>query len=199
MLQNVKGKHLLLGTAILLALFSAYSISTAGSYIDALPILMRPTAQMAFLFFFLAFTTSSLHILRPSAYSKWAMKNRRYLGLNFALIHFVHLGFVLSNLALTPASREPQVLSVGALAYLFVFLLAATSNNAAVRKLGAKRWKMLHKSGSYYIWFIFLATSSTGPESFTSFDRSWLPLACLFALAMRFQAKKMLKAKARNR
>ena len=199
MISKFKGKYLLLITAILLAVFSIFHIQYAESYSAVLEHLMKPTAHAAFLFFFLAFTTSSLHVLRPSEYSRWAMKNRRYLGLNFALIHFVHLGFVLSNLALTEETREVSTLNVGALAYLFLFLMTITSNNTAVRKLGARKWKMLHKVGSYYIWFIFLATSSKGPEAFTSIGTSWLPLMCLLAIAMRFQRSRMLKAKAKNR
>ncbi|MCK0069022.1 hypothetical protein [Kordiimonas laminariae] len=199
MLKRFQGKHLLLITALLLVVYTVFSIQTAGNYIGALDLVMKPTAHLAFIFFFLAFTTSSLHIMRPSDYSRWAMKNRRYLGLNFALIHFVHLGFVLSNLAFTEETREASTLGIGALAYLFLFLMTITSNNTAVRKLGARKWKMLHKISSYYIWFIFLATSSKEPEAFTSFSTSWLPLMCILAILIRYQGWKMLQAKAKNR
>jgi len=40
----------------------------------------------------------------------------------------------------------------GAVIYVFIFAMAATSNNASVKLLGAKNWKRLHKTGSYLIW-----------------------------------------------
>ncbi|MFP8874680.1 MAG: hypothetical protein VCB42_09170, partial [Myxococcota bacterium] len=42
--------------------------------------------------------------------------------------------------------------------YAFMFAMAATSNDASVRRLGAWRWRMLHTAGGWYIWFIFAFT-----------------------------------------
>lgn len=150
----------LIGTiAFLLFTFLAGMYVVWGGYVSMLPHVMKPTAWLAFALFITAFTASSIQIRFRGAYGRWAMKNRRYIGLSFALVHFVHAGLVLSNLALTDASRTAAELSGGGLAYVFLGLMALTSNNAAVRKLGAKNWKLLHKTGSYYIWLVFVARS----------------------------------------
>lgn len=151
---------MIIGTVgFVLITFLMGSVLVWGGYASMLPHVLKPTAWLAFLLFIMAFTASSIQISFKSSYGRWAMKNRRYLGLSFALVHFVHAGLVLSNLALTEASRTVGELSGGGLAYVFLGLMALTSNNASVRKLGAKNWKRLHKLGSYYIWLIFVARS----------------------------------------
>ena len=142
-------------SAAVTAAFVTFIAVLSGGYVEALPTVMRPTAWLAFALFISAFTASSIHRLRPNGYSKWAMNNRRYVGLSFAAVHFIHAGLVLSNLWLTEASRTAGELSGGGLAYLFLLLMAATSNNSAVRRIGSKNWKRLHTVGSYYIWLIF--------------------------------------------
>lgn len=188
-MKLLEGKRLFVPVALILFGFVYSQIAAAGSYVGALPYVMSPTADMAFVLFFFAFTASSLARLAPGPGPRFLMRNRRYIGLSFALVHGVHGVLVLSNLALTPETRGIPELMVGGLAYLFLGLMALTSNNASVRKLGAKRWKMLHKVGSYYIWLIFLATSAgrlvnDGPEP----ARLWIPVLCLLALSLRIMA-----------
>ena len=196
MTKWIEGKRIFIPVVLILFGYIYSQISAAGGYIDALPDIMRPTAQMGFVPFFFAFTASSLARLAPGPGPKFLMRNRRYIGLSFALVHFVHGGIVLSNLALTEASRGIPELMVGGLAYLLLGLMAITSNNTSVRKLGAKRWKLLHKVGSYYIWLIFMVTSlgsvaSVGPEP----KHMWIPVLGLVALGLRIAAYRKGKRK----
>ncbi|MBO6505065.1 MAG: hypothetical protein JJ850_16275 [Kordiimonadaceae bacterium] len=154
-----EGPRLIATVAVMLIIFLAGSYVVAGSYVAMLPLTMKPTVWLSFTFFIMAFTASSFQILFRGTYGRWAMKNRRYIGLSFALAHFTHAVLVLSNLALTEASRTAGQLSGGGLAYVFLGLMALTSNNASVRKMGAKNWKLMHKVGSYYIWLIFVSRS----------------------------------------
>jgi methionine sulfoxide reductase heme-binding subunit len=76
---------------------------------------------------------------------------RRMLGLFAYFYVVVHLlsyswfdmGFDVADIAKDIAKR-PFIL-VGFAAFVLLTPLAATSFNAAIRKLGAKRWQMLHK------------------------------------------------------
>lgn len=175
----------------------AGTVLSVGTYTGALPYVMKPTAHVAFGFFFMAFTASSFNKLAPSAYSKWAMRNRRYIGLSFASIHFIHAGLVLSNLDFTGESREFFELAGGGFAYLLLLLMAITSNNASIKALGAKNWKRLHFIGSWYIWIIF---SLDIPLLFTgeNLGRAWISILCITALVMRIstyvQEKRTQKA-----
>jgi len=187
-----QGSTMIVCVGVMLAVFLVGSMSVWGSYLNMLPGVMKPTAWLALALFIMAFTASSIQILWPGTYGRWAMKNRRYIGLSFALVHFVHAGLVLSNLIFTEASRTAPVLTGGGLAYVFLGLMALTSNNASVRKLGAKNWKRLHKIGSYYIWMIFMAT--TVPE----IPLAWplgaiIPLVGFSALGLRVAAYRKLR------
>ena len=76
---------------------------------------------------------------------------RRMLGLFVYFYVVVHLlsysgfdmGFDLADIA-TDIAKRPFIL-VGFSAFLLLTPLAATSFNAAIRKLGPKRWQRLHK------------------------------------------------------
>ena len=76
---------------------------------------------------------------------------RRMLGLFVYFYVVIHLlsyswfdmGFDLTDIAKDIAKR-PFIL-VGFLSFLFLTPLAATSFNAAIKAMGAKRWQLLHK------------------------------------------------------
>ncbi len=185
----------LIGTvAVLLFSFLLFCFDMWGGYANMLPQVMKPTAWLAYGLFIVAFTASSIQVRHPGVYGRWAMRNRRYIGLSFALVHFVHAGLVLSNLALTDASRTVGELSGGGLAYVFLGLMALTSNNASVRKLGAKNWKLLHKIGSYYIWLIFVGRSLGNlPDGMPS--AGFIAVIGLTALMLRIAAWRKLRKK----
>jgi DMSO/TMAO reductase YedYZ heme-binding membrane subunit len=55
------------------------------------------------------------------------------------------------------AGEVPNAVTLagGGGAYVMMFAMAATSNDAAVRLLG-RNWARLHKLGIYWLWFIFI-------------------------------------------
>jgi DMSO/TMAO reductase YedYZ heme-binding membrane subunit len=46
----------------------------------------------------------------------------------------------------------------GGLGYVLIYAMALTSNDSAVKKLGLKRWKQIHRFGANYIGVIFAFT-----------------------------------------
>ena len=121
---------------------------------------IRATARAALALFVVTFSASSVHRLTRTDASKWLLRHRRYFGVSFALAFAWHLAAV-ATLAMrwpTPFfANEGLVVTIagGGLAYVFAAAMTVTSTDAAVRRLGARRWKILHKVGSYYIWLIF--------------------------------------------
>ncbi|MCE9650156.1 MAG: hypothetical protein K8R18_11090 [Parvibaculum sp.] len=115
----------------------------------------RYTARLSFLIFLAPFLASSLVYWFPSPATRWMRSRRRYLGLSFALAHFIHLGALIVFSVLT--SRNPGIVTLlgGGGAYVLIALMAATSNDWSVRTLGPKAWGWLHWIGLYDIWFIF--------------------------------------------
>lgn len=80
---------------------------------------------------------------------RFLLAERRFLGVFTFLILIAHvfLYFALEAFAAKAFSQlyEKTYLIFGTFAFLGMALLAFTSNNIAVRKLGGKRWKLLHR------------------------------------------------------
>lgn len=124
--------------------------------------IVRLTARSSLLLFLLAYTASALATLAPSGFSRWQGGNRRWLGLSFALSHALHGIAVVALATLDPVLfwtlTNPANLAGGGLAYGFIALMAATSWDGAVRRLGRRRWSLLHTVGLHYIWLVFLVS-----------------------------------------
>ena len=115
-----------------------------------------PTAAMAFAtgLATLRLLTISLAITplrRLSPRLNWLIKFRRLLGLFaffYATLHMLtyvalYSGFNLN--AMLGDVTKRRFITMGAAAWLLLLPLAATSTNWAIRKLGGKRWNLLHK------------------------------------------------------
>lgn len=117
----------------------------------------RWTARVGFPVFIIAYSASSLAKLWPADWSRSLWRNRRWWGLGFAASHTVHLYALLTYLEVSGDTRPLGVLLVAGGAYAMMFLMALTSNQAAMRALG-KNWKRLHALGIHWLWFVFLAS-----------------------------------------
>ncbi len=151
---------------------------------------IRLTALTSVVFFCAAFTASALARLRPSPLTRWLLTNRRYLGLSFAVSHLAH-GLAIAALQRRTdflAGYDVTTLAASGLAFVVIALLAATSNDAAVRWLGATNWKRLHTIGVYYLWFIFIFTYM-GPALISPYHAA-LTLLLALALALRLAARR---------
>jgi methionine sulfoxide reductase heme-binding subunit len=135
-------------------LLTAYGTDEAG-----IRVAIRATARSSYGFFLAAFVASSLRRAWRSPASAWVLANRRYLGVSFAVSHFVHL---LAIFALYHWSMREflvgtgvTVTVLGGLGYVFVLAMAATSFDRSAAWLAPRRWRLLHTTGMYYLWFIF--------------------------------------------
>lgn len=118
---------------------------------------VRLTARWSFIWFIAAWSASSLANLWPGGWRTTLLRRRRAVGLGFAFSHFVHAGFFLAAIFLFGVKVPSPILVGGAIGYAVVIAMAATSNNASVRALGAG-WKVLHSFGGVYIALVFLVS-----------------------------------------
>ncbi|HSW14129.1 MAG TPA: hypothetical protein VLI06_14885 [Solimonas sp.] len=127
---------------------------------EGVRLVIRATARTSLLLFVLAFTASALWRLWPGTWTRWQLRNRRYLGVSFAASHAIHLAAIVAFARLDPSefgSISPVANRIVAgLAYVFIFAMAATSFDRMVAWMGARRWKLLHTAGAHYIWLIFM-------------------------------------------
>lgn len=140
--------------------------------------LIRLTAASSMILFSLTFTASSLLHLLDDGRWRAVMQARRRLGLSFALSHTVHLLAIIALVEVAFGGDYSQLGDIvgGSVIYLFIFAMTVTSNDASVKRLGAKNWRRLHKTGSYLIW-IGLFSSYFGNAMETGALHYWLYFA----------------------
>ena len=147
----------------------------------------RYTARISFFFFIISFSASSMCTLFSNRFTRFVRNQRRYIGLSFALAHTVHL-IALTTFFIT-SSLPPDIFTLvtGGLGYAVMYLMAVTSNDKAVKKLGFRRWKLLHKFGVNYIAIIFTVTyfGKLVREKFVSIEFSLLLSIVFFAFLLR--------------
>jgi len=157
--MKLHGPKLLLYTCGAMSLLFVVRLLAGGGFVEeGIRAVVRTTAQTSLIFFTAAFVASSLRALMPTPATRWLLVNRRFLGISMGFSHAVHLA---SLIALGTVSQSfidglnATTLIGGGLGFALCFAMTATSNNRAVAWLGASRWRALHKTGGYYLWFIF--------------------------------------------
>jgi len=119
----------------------------------------RATAVVAFPFWLLVFTASSWARLLPNPTTRLLRGRRRALGLAFAAAITVHGGAILVLSTFDEALLTFDVSVIGGgFGFLMVFAMAATSTDAAVRRLGGAKWRALHNLGQFTLAIVYLAT-----------------------------------------
>ncbi|PWR23677.1 hypothetical protein [Zavarzinia compransoris] len=162
-----------------------------GTDADALGALIRMTARTSLVLFLLAFTARPAASLWPNGLTRWALRNRRFIGLAFAWSHGLHGIGILALWRLDPAAFTAQVplitLIFGGLAYLLIAAMAATSFRPTAALIGPRAWRGLHLAGGYYIALVFLNSYAGRAAK----DLAYLPLALAVvgALALRLAAR----------
>jgi len=157
----LRGPRLTLIVAAALVAMVGGLLAATGWTEPGLRLVIRATARTSVTLFLAAFLASTLRRRWPGPATVWLLQNRRYVGLGFAVSQLLHLLAILALHDLAPEdfAELPWVtLIVGGGGFVVVAILAATSSDAAVRMLGAQRWRYLHRFGLYYLWIVFTFT-----------------------------------------
>ncbi len=179
--------YALLGWAALAVTAVAVAVVGAeGAGETGLRAAIRATARLSLLLLLPAFVASSAQQLFRAPWSKWMLRNRRYLGLSFAVSQFTHLGFVVAlattaNASFLAGLSRPTLIG-GSVGYLFLLLLTVTSFDRTTAWLGRRRWRLLHKSGVWLLWTIFAFTYLFAALSGAPTGLFFLPLLAGVAL-----------------
>jgi DMSO/TMAO reductase YedYZ heme-binding membrane subunit len=166
-----------------------------GFAVDGTRAAIRATARSSLLLFCLAYSASALARVGPGQPTRWLRRNRRFLGLGFALSHGLHalaiVAFARSDPAAFAASVSPATFAVGLPAYAIIAAMAATSFDAAASWLGPRAWQRLHRWGMHVLWLVF-----AGSVGMRAGDPFYWPLVALLlaALAARIAAWRLRPA-----
>ena len=176
--------------AVALVAMSALVLAAAGTGADGVRMLIRATARSSAVLFLVAFVARPLRQLWRTDATAFAIKNRRYFGVSMAVSHLIHGIAIVWLLTVFPSAYQvnPVTLLGGGLGFVFIAALAATSSDAAFKALGRARWTLLHRSGVWYLWFVFAFTFVPDPS------RGWDALHAGFVAA--FVAAPLVRAAA---
>lgn len=137
-----------------------------GTGVDGWSAATRWTARWALVPFVLTFAASGL-LSRAGGWFRDLLRNRRGLGLAFALAHGIHAVTIVTLFSRLGEWPSTVALAGGGLAYAFILAMAATSTNAAQRAMG-RWWKRLHRAG---IWYVFLIFAQSYGGRLAGFDK----------------------------
>ncbi len=152
---------------------------------------IRLTARMSGILFCLAFGASAFHAWVKNSFSWWIFMNRKFWGISFALMHLVHLAFlVLLQMYFHPVFERAATTSLlaGGLVYLFLVLMLLTSFPFFAKKISNKSWKILHTAGGYWIWLIFIISYV---KSVLRGSNEYIPLVILLAVTLLLRIWKL--------
>jgi len=131
--------------------------STDFSSPQDLSAMIQYSVRWAVPFIFLVIATSALFKLFPSHLTRWLLRNRRYLGLCFAvamawqgafifIVSFSHSAHYYGEIYLLRDELE------GSSGYLFLVAMTVTSFGVFRRRISAEQWRFLHLSGVIFLW-----------------------------------------------
>lgn len=183
----------LLGTlTVLLAAIVLGDAAAHGFDAESTRAAIRVTARTSFVLFCLAYSAAALVRFWPNAWTRWQRRNRRQIGLAFAVSHGMH-AIAIGAFALALPDTFKQETSVGmfvagGIGYLFIALMAATSFDRTAAAIGPRAWRWLHGFGAFYVWVGFLnGFGSRAPmkPGYWAFVAILLAVMALRLLAMR--------------
>ncbi len=119
----------------------------------------RWSARLALLLFMVAFAAGPLQRRWHVALTQALLRRRRHVGLSsawFMLCHFVCLALLfIAWPALLKTHVNSANLSAAVGLALAMGWMSASSNKAAIKRLGFKRWRSTHRVAGYVILVLF--------------------------------------------
>jgi DMSO/TMAO reductase YedYZ heme-binding membrane subunit len=156
--------------------------------VEGVRMMIRFTARSSLVLFCLAFSASALARLRPNAWARWQRRNRRYLGLGFAVSHALHAVAIGAFAVMDPAgfAAATSIASYvfGGIGYACITAMAATSFDRTAAMIGPRLWRALHVSGGYYLWLQFMVSFGKRIPDMPLYGLFLIPLLAVLALRL---------------
>ncbi|MEL7187527.1 MAG: hypothetical protein AAFN50_14005 [Pseudomonadota bacterium] len=115
------------------------------------------SVKFAVPFIYLVVAASALPVLYPAAFSSWLLRNRKYIGMCFAVAMAWQGAFIflMSNFHRDYYFDEIFFLRdelEGSTGYIFLTAMVLTSFKFGRQFLSQQQWKVLHRCGIYFLW-----------------------------------------------
>lgn len=139
--------------AIMIFRMAGYDMSSAPDVSAMIGFSVRFAVPLIFL----VTAISALHYLMPGPLTAWLMRNRKYIGLCFAvamswqgyfiaLMSGIHRDYYFENIFFFRDELE------GSTGYLFLVAMVLTSFRFVRKHLSPQQWRLIHLSGLYFLW-----------------------------------------------
>lgn len=189
MTSNQRNWTVFIAAAALTGAASIAYLSQAGITDDNIRLLLRLSANVAFVVLLVVFAARPLRQIYATPTTRWLLQNRRLLGIAFAGIHTAHLAMIFFRANHNPDFEINLAASyIGVITYSIIYLMFITSFDGPARALGPRAWRVLHKLGLYFIGAIFARTLL--PPSLDKLDDMnwWLAALTVSAIGIRLIA-----------
>jgi hypothetical protein len=108
-------------------------------------------------FIYIVLAASAMPVLFPGEFSRWWLRNRRYIGLVFAVAMGWQGAFIFIMSTLYSSYYYDEVYYLrdeleGSSGYIFLAAMVITSFRFGRRFLSNAQWKVLHRCGVYFLW-----------------------------------------------
>ena len=188
-----EGWRLLAMLTLSLIALSLWIASMRQFEVEGVRMVIRFTARSSLLLFCLAFSAAALARLWPNAWTRWQRRNRRYLGLSFAVSHAIHAVAIVVFARMDPAAfaeaTSPASYIFGGIGYAMIIAMSATSFDRAAALIGPRVWRALHLVGGYYLWFQFMVSFGKRVPAMPAHLAFLIPLFAVMALRMIAMAR----------
>jgi len=183
-----EGWRLLAVLTLSLIALSLWIASMRQFEVEGVRMVIRFTARSSLLLFCLAFSAAALARLWPNAWTRWQRRNRRYLGLSFAVSHAIHAIAIVAFARMDPAgfaeATSPTSYIFGGIGYAMIIAMSATSFDRTAALIGPRAFRALHLMGGYYLWFQFMVSFGKRVPAMPPYAAFLLPLLVVMALRL---------------
>jgi methionine sulfoxide reductase heme-binding subunit len=180
----VRGPRLLLAiTLAILAMCAWIVLASEGDREQTALTVVRWTARTSLVVFVLAYVARPAQQLWRTTFTRSLLAERKWIGLGFATSHLAHLAGILAFASTDFGAflrAQPPTNAIAALTFLLLFAMALTSIERVKRKLSARSWKRLHRTGMHLAWLSFTATYTNAIAASAFYV---IPSAVLLAIA----------------
>jgi len=156
--------------------------------VNSVRMVVRFTARTSLLFFCLAFSAAALARLWPNAWTRWQLRNRRYLGVTFAASHALHAAALIAFAMMDPLGfagvTNLASYVFGGIGYAVIFAMTATSFDRTAAAIGPRAWRILHLAGGYYLWAQFMVSFGKRIPDMPLYSLFLIPLVAVMAVRL---------------
>jgi sulfoxide reductase heme-binding subunit YedZ len=132
--------------------------------VEGARMVIRITARTSLVFFSLAYVAQAAHTLWPGPQTRWLRQHRRQWGWLLVVSHTIHAIGIAAFMQMEPAlfAQRTSMLTIvaGGAAFVWLWLMGATSFDRSAAWLGRKAWAKLHTWGSHYLWLNFMVANA---------------------------------------